>query len=61
MNLLLLQLRNQTTFSHETVYFGLYIDKTCVPAFFSEIPLNHGHPDNTMACPLGVRIKRVPL
>ena len=30
MNLLLLQLRNLTTFSRKTACFGLYIDKTCV-------------------------------
>ena len=41
MNLLLLQLRNQTTFPRKTVYYGLYIDKTCVPDVFSgESPLN---------------------
>ena len=40
MNLLLLQLRNQTTFSRKTVCFGLYIDKTCAPDVFSESPLN---------------------
>ena len=40
MNLLLLQLRNQTTFSRKTVCFGIYIIKTCVPDVFSESPLN---------------------
>ena len=39
MNLLLLQLRNET-FSRKTVGFGLYIDKTCVPDVFSDSPLN---------------------
>ena len=57
MNFLLLQLRNYTKFSRKTVCFGLYIDKTCVPAVFSESPLN----TDTMACPLVVRINRVPL
>ena len=40
MNLLLLQLRNQITFSRKTVCFGLYIDKICVPDVFSGSPLN---------------------
>ena len=57
MNLLLLQFTNLTTFSRQTVCFGLYIDKTCVPDVFSESPLN----TDTMACPLDVRINWVPL
>ena len=40
MNLLLLQLRNYTTFSCKTVCFGLYIDNPCVPDVFSESPPN---------------------
>ena len=40
MNLLLLQLRNYTTFSGKTVCLGLNIDKTCVPNVFSESSLN---------------------
>ena len=39
------------------VCFGLYIDKTCVLDVFSESPLN----TDTMACPVDVRINRVPL
>ena len=40
INLLLLQLRNWTTFSHKTVCFGFHFDKSCVPKVFSESPLN---------------------
>ena len=37
--------------------FSLYIDKTCVTDVFSKSPLLN---TDTMACPLGVRINRVP-
>ena len=56
--------RSYKTFCYRKhVCFSLSVDKTCVRDVFLRVRfLKYGHPDNkdTSACPLGVRINRVP-